>query len=171
MEALANSIGITNPDGMNGCLIAGNCSASQQEGIYDDYFGGSAGSPPQSGSGPVQPQPPPAPPVNNGALDQSLVSQVATTETNDLANAGPGEFDYTGPGNVTVTVTCGEFGPGDLIQGETANCTASDGVGDNGSGTVTLFKQYAEDNGFAWIGPYVTNPSGTYDTPANQVSG
>lgn len=28
MEALANSIGITNPGGMNGCLVAGNCSPS-----------------------------------------------------------------------------------------------------------------------------------------------
>jgi hypothetical protein len=171
MEALANSIGITNPDGMNGCLVAGNCSPSQQAGIYDDYFGGNAGSPPQSGSGSVPAPPPPAPPVNNGAPDQSLVSQVATTEANDLANAGANEFDYTGPGSVTVTVTCGEFGPGDLIQGETANCTASDGVGDNGSGTVTLFKQYAEDDGFSWTGPYVTDPSGSYDSPASQVSG
>jgi hypothetical protein len=111
---------------------------------------------------------PASPGTGQGPAPGDFLNAVAAAETNDLSNAPTSEFDYTGAGSVTVTVTCGDL-YGSLVQGETASCTASDGVGDTASGTVTLYKTYAQDDGFDWSGPYVTG--GTYDTPATPVPG
>jgi hypothetical protein len=92
-----------------------------------------------------------------------LEQQVGNAQTAALSEAPSSSFDYTGSGSATATVTCTYEGA------HTWSCSATDGVGDTGSGdtvTVSGSDQNWADTGMTWTGPYVT--SGSYTTPALQ---
>jgi hypothetical protein len=110
-------------------------------------------------SGSQQSAPPSAavgPYANVSTLEQS----VGTDQTQALADAPASEFDYTGAGVATASVSCVPEGS------DTFSCSASDDVGDSGSGDVVTVSGNGSswsDSGMTWTGPYVT--AGSFTTP------
>jgi hypothetical protein len=114
---------------------------------------------------------PSAPPM----LASGIANQLAALQTTELAAAPASEFNYTGPGSVTVSVSQVTY------QGTTVNpdsgatlqvfaVTFTDGVGDTGAATITATPPNAPGDagwatsGVTWTGPYVTR--GAFTTPA-----
>jgi hypothetical protein len=86
---------------------------------------------------------------------------MSAAQTADLSNAPASDFNYTGAGSVSVTVTCTQEGAQPTL--DQFSCLATDGVGDNGHGdTVTVTGGSWTDTGMVWTGPDV--PSGNYST-------
>jgi hypothetical protein len=119
----------------------------------------SAGGSGQSSRSQQSAPPPPAavgPYANVSTLEQS----VGADQTQALADAPASEFDYTGPGVATASVSCAPEGS------DTFSCSASDDVGDSGSGDVVTVSGSGSswsDSGMTWTGPYVT--AGSFTTP------
>jgi hypothetical protein len=102
---------------------------------------------------------PSVPSVSTSALEQA----VGAEQGQALAAAPSSSFDYTGPGNVAVTVSCTQS----ATSFTTYDCNATDGVGDRGTtDVITVNADGTEwsDTGMSWTGPYVT--SGTFVTPS-----
>jgi hypothetical protein len=119
----------------------------------------SAGGPGQS-SGSQQSAPPPSAAVGPYANVSTLERSVGADQTQALADAPASEFDYTGSGIATASVSCVPEGSA------TFSCSASDDVGDSGSGDVVTVSGNGSswsDSGMTWTGPYVT--AGSFTAP------
>jgi hypothetical protein len=115
-------------------------------------------SPPSSPPSATPSPQPSASSFSTSALEQA----VAAEQEQALAAAPSSSFDYTGPGNVTVTVSC----TGSPTSSTTYDCTARDGEGDSGTDVVTVNADGTQwsDTGMTWTGPYVT--SSTFVAPS-----
>jgi hypothetical protein len=100
---------------------------------------------------------PSVPSFSTSALEQA----VGAEQEQALAAAPSSSFDYTGPGNVAVTVTCTKSATSLTAY----DCSAGDGVGDTGTDVITVNAAGTEwsDTGMTWTGRYVT--SSTFVTP------